>query len=248
MADEPRVRAIILAAGAAKRLASELGDLHKCLADVGGRPIIDYQLAPLAGAEVTVVVGYRAELLKSELAARYPSMNLRFVENREFAETNTIWSLHLAREVLAAGALLFNADIVIDPRVIERLLAADGGRSWLAVTRDACAEEEVKAVVDGAGRIVRIGKKLDPADCAGEFIGAARFSPASGARYAQELEAVAAGHRGEYFEYALDRILDKEEVCMLDVTDLPCIEIDFPEDLERARAEIAPQIARSAAK
>jgi len=245
MTDPGATRAIILAAGEAKRLGPEAGDRHKCLIDVGGRPIIDYQLAPLLAAgpaAVTVVVGYQAAVLERELTDRYPSAGLRFVENPEYAETNTIWSLALARDVLARGALLFNADLVIDPEVVRRLLAGAAARSRLAVTRAACGDEEVKLTVDEAGRVTRIGKQLDPAVCLGEFIGAARFSPACGARYARELDAVAADHRDEYFEYALDRILAEQDVRMLDVTDLPSIEIDFPEDLARARAEVAPQI------
>jgi len=247
MKDKPAHRSVILAAGAARRLAPCIGDLNKCLADVGGRPIIDYQLAPLADAgvaDVTVVVGYRADLLRRDLVARYPALRFRFVDNPDYASTNTIWSLCLARESLAGGAFLCNGDIVIDPQVIERLAAADPATSWLAVTRADCADEEVKALVDDAGRIIRIGKQLDPARCAGEFIGAARFSPACGTRYAKELELVAPSHRHEYFEFALDRILADQDVRLLDVTDLPCIEIDFPEDLDRARRDIAPAIAR----
>ena len=241
------IRAIILAAGAARRLAPCIGDQNKCLADVGGRPVIDYQLAPLAAAgvaDITVVVGYRADRLRGELVARWPGTRFRFVENVDYASTNTVWSLWLARESLVGGALLFNGDIVIDPGIVEGLLAADVTKSWLAVTRAACADEEVKALVDKAGRIVRIGKELNPAECAGEFIGAARFSPVCGARYAEELGRVAGTHRGEYFEFALDRILGEQDVRMLDVTELPCIEIDFPEDLDRARSEVAPAIAR----
>jgi len=245
MAEQSGPTAILLAAGAARRLASELGELPKCLADVGGRPIIDYQIEPLATAHLVVVVGYRAGFLKNELRKLYPGASFRFVENSDYAETNTIWSLYLAREFLARGALLFNADVVLHPEAIERLLEADGTRSWLTVTRAACAQEEVKVIADAAGRITRIGKALDPAECLGEFIGAARFSAPCGARYARELERIAADNQGAFFEYALDRILDEEDVRALDVTDLPCIEIDFPEDLERARAVIAPRIAGS---
>lgn len=248
MNDQGGVRAIILAAGAAKRLGPELAGRHKCLADVDGRPIIDYQLQPLiaAGArEITVVVGYEAERLKQELCRLYPAARFRFVENADYAVTNTIWSLYLARDTLARGALLLNADVVMDPQIVRGLIAAEPSKSWLAVTRAACAEEEVKVVVDARGRVLTIGKKLDPADCAGEFIGAAWFSPTCGARYAQELESVAAAHKRKYFEFALDRVLREQEVCMLDVTDLPCVEVDFPEDLERARTEIAPRINRS---
>jgi choline kinase len=239
---------ILLAAGGATRLGDALDASHKCLVEVGGRAIVDYQLAPLAAAgrgtpAVAVAVGYQAAVLRAELLRRYPEVAFTFVENRDYAETNTIWSLYLAREPLAAGALLFNADVVMDPRIIERLLAADASKSWLAVTRSSCAEEEVKVVVDGAGRVTRVGKALEPSACAGEFIGAARFSAACGERYVRELEQVAAEHRRSFFEFALDRILGETEVCMLDVTDLPCIEVDFPEDLERARREIAPLIA-----
>ncbi len=189
-----------------------------------------------------MVVGYQAEALTNELIARYPSVRFRFIENTDYATTNTIWSLHLARESLAGGALLFNADVVLHPQIVRDLVAAEKDKTWLAVTRAACTDEEVKVVVDTDGRISRISKKLKPAECAGEFIGAACFSAPCGARYARELEAVAPDNKNEYFEYALDRILGEEDVRMLDVTELPCIEVDFPEDLERARAEVAPLI------
>ena len=60
--------AIILAAGKGKRMAS---DLPKVLVPVCGRPMIRYVIDAVRAAGVermVVVVGYRADLVRSELA------------------------------------------------------------------------------------------------------------------------------------------------------------------------------------
>ena len=62
--------AIILAAGKGKRMAS---DLPKVLVPVCGRPMIRYVIDAVRGAgveRILVVVGYRADLVRRELAGR----------------------------------------------------------------------------------------------------------------------------------------------------------------------------------
>ena len=64
----PEPLAIILAAGKGKRMGS---DLPKVLVPVGGRPMIRYVIDAVHGAgikRILVVVGYRADLVRRELA------------------------------------------------------------------------------------------------------------------------------------------------------------------------------------
>src|SRR3954470_22495224 len=64
----PEPMAIILAAGKGKRMGS---DLPKVLVPVGGRPMIRYVIDAVHGAgikRILVVVGYRADLVRRELA------------------------------------------------------------------------------------------------------------------------------------------------------------------------------------
>ncbi|OHB69272.1 MAG: glycosyl transferase family 2 [Planctomycetes bacterium RBG_13_63_9] len=66
----PQYLAIVLAAGKGTRM---LSDLPKVLVQVCGRPMIEYVLDALTAAgvdQIIVVVGYRAELVRSLLAGR----------------------------------------------------------------------------------------------------------------------------------------------------------------------------------
>ena len=49
---------------------------------------------------------------------------------------------------------------------------------------------------------------------------------------------IEAGGKADYFEAAVDPLLAETKVHYVDVSDLPCIEIDFLEDLDKA-AELA---------
>ena len=44
-----------------------------------------------------------------------------------------------------------------------------------------------------------------------------------------------AGGENDYFEAAIHLLLDKTDVRFLDVSEYPCLEIDFKEDLDSAR-------------
>jgi bifunctional UDP-N-acetylglucosamine pyrophosphorylase/glucosamine-1-phosphate N-acetyltransferase/UDP-N-acetylglucosamine pyrophosphorylase len=74
------IMAIILAAGQGKRMAS---DLPKVLVPVGGRPMIRYVIDAVRAAgvgRIVVVVGYRGELVRQELAAE---PNVEFTEQSQ---------------------------------------------------------------------------------------------------------------------------------------------------------------------
>ncbi len=105
----------------------------------------------------------------------------------------------------------------------------------------ACGEEEVKVIVRN-GRITRISKQLDPADCLGEFVGVARFGVELSAAFVNALETCVVVENAvtDYFERAVDRLCPDWVLTPVDVSDLPCIEIDFPEDIARAQSEILP--------
>ena len=89
-------QAVILAAGRGTRLTAATGGGPKCLALVGGKPLIEHQLEILddLGVErVCTVVGHRADDVRGWLADRCD-----FIVNEKYAETNSLYSLWLARE------------------------------------------------------------------------------------------------------------------------------------------------------
>jgi choline kinase len=244
--DAGPLKAVVLVAGVSRRLFPLTENVPKCLMALGDRTIFDFQMAALRSAgieEVCLVLGYRREQIIEHALRFHADLRFEFVVNHHFFETNTAYSLWLARENLRdRDFLYFNGDVLFEPRLLERVIEGPWPAS-LAVEAKPCGEEEVKVVVDG-GRIRRIGKLLPPTECLGEFIGIARFgAPMTGAFF-DALGALAdEGRRMDYFEEALDRIAPAVELGVADITGLPVIEIDFPADLESARKEILARLS-----
>ena len=241
------MKAIILAAGAAQRLRPYTDNTPKCLITVGPKTILENQLDAIRSVgikEVIIVVGYLKEQIISFARKKYPDLNFKFITNADYASTNTIYSLWLTREdMLQDDFIYFNADVIFHPEILVRLLGNDFP-SALAVDKKRCAEEEVKVIVNGKGRITDIGKELDTSVAAGEFIGVARFGKSINPVFVEKLEeAVQAKNVQAFFELALQNMADLVELFEVDVSDVPCIEIDFPEDLETARNVIYPQMS-----
>ena len=116
------MRAVILAAGAGRRLRAVAGAAPKCLVPIGGMPLLEWQLQALemCGAEeITVVVGYQAEAIQAVCGARAD-----FVYNPDFASTNSLYSLWLARHLLGNGCVILNSDVLFHPELLARLLEA----------------------------------------------------------------------------------------------------------------------------
>ncbi len=241
--------AIILAAGKGTRLGDAVpADLPKCLIDVAGKRILERQLIALARHGVrkaVVVVGYEKQKVMDFCKALGSELGLsfEFVENPDYATTNTVYSLYLARRFMRNGFLYLNADVVFAPQIVEHLQFSPYVNA-LAVEFKPCGEEEVKVGLLPSGRIVRIEKSIDPKQSQGEFIGVARFGAATAPLFAASLEYVCEQEKkvAMFFEYALDRIADTMPMFAVSTNGLPVIEIDFPEDLHKARTEIAPAI------
>ncbi len=243
------MKAIILVAGIGNRLSSRVTDRPKCLVEVGDRTILDWQLQHLRACgvrDVVLVTGYLREMVQDHVQA-YGDMDFSFIVNDRFSETNTAYSLYLARHEMTDEFLYLNGDVFFHPEVVRRLLTACEP-NVLAMERKQCGEEEVKAVLDGT-RITAISKTVDPKSAYGEFIGVARFSRGIGPFFRATLERVIEKENKwtDFFEKALDAMAAKVEFTALDITDLPCVEIDFPQDLDHARKSVLPRITRDAA-
>lgn len=238
------MKAIVLAAGRGCRLGADAGDRPKCLIDICGKALLDWQLDSLRAvgiSEVVMVVGYCREQIQAHVR-QHPDMRFTWVVNERFAETNTACSLWLARHGMNDDFLYLNADVLYHPGVVQRLVGSPKEHT-LAIERKPCGEEEVKVRLEHT-TVTAISKTINAGDAYGEFIGVAKFSASIAPLFIEALRQTIETPGGEacYFEAALDRIAVTCELTAVDITDLPCIEIDFPADLARAREQVAPGI------
>ena len=108
------MKAFILAAGVSRRLYPHTYNTPKCLLEVGGKPIIHYQLEALLDLgvkDISIVIGYHREILIQHLKDNFPTMNFNFIINHHYFETNTAYSVYIGKEVLNENHILMNADI-----------------------------------------------------------------------------------------------------------------------------------------
>ena len=233
-------KAIILAAGSGSRLRPLTSDVPKCLLEVSGRTLLEHQLDALGRCGITdvvAVVGFRGDRIRQKAGAA-----LRYIENERFASTNSLYSLWLAREELAHGFCVLNSDVLATPRLFERLLTAAAADGVLVeLGRDFEPEDMKVTLLDG--RVVDFGKDL-PADRAqAHNVGVAKFGAAGATRLVRCLDRlVASGHENDWAPVAFRAFAGESPLAAIATDGLPWIEIDYPADLARARAEVAPAI------
>jgi len=230
------MRAVILAAGAGRRLSPMGWDRPKCLLPCPQGTLLDNVLNAVAlrgVSEAVIVVGYRRELI--ERAVVNCPLPVRLVANEAFVATNTLQSLWFAHEYLTESYLLFNGDVWFRPSVLDALSSSAG--SALAVEEKTCGEEEVKVMVDGRGRVLRVGKGLNPRECFGESVGMGAFDAAFGRALIRSLDRIRRSPTSDslYYESAVDSLLDSHQLRAAMIAPGDAIEIDTPEDYERAQ-------------
>lgn len=234
---------LVLAAGAGRRLRPYTDTLPKALVPVDGETtILDIALRNLAQVgltDITVVVGYAAEAIqcrRPRLERRY-GVRLTLVPNERAEEWNNAYSLWLAREHFAAGALLLNGDTVHPVSVEKTLLGQRGPDLLLAIDEvKRLGEEEMKVAFDPAGQLTHIRKSLDPATAHGEYIGATLIEPAAAAGVAEALEAAWRRDPGRYYEDGFQVYADQGgQVRGAPIGAVEWVEVDDHIDLARAR-------------
>jgi choline kinase len=243
------VKVAMLAAGVGARLDRDRLAPPKALLRFAGASLLQRHLDILAHFglfDVTLVVGHRAQAIERELALLRGPVRVRTRFNPDYRKSSLL-SLWTLREVFAAGepVLYMDADVLYDWRLLARLLDAPH-QDCLLIDRGAAASEEGLKVCIRAGRVVDFHKKIRAAgyDDWGEWVGFARFGAASAARLVGAIQSYVDSGRTDviYEEPMRDLILaaEREPFGWVDSQGLPWIEIDFPEDLERARSAIYP--------
>ncbi len=245
------MKAIILAAGVGRRLGKNGEIQPKCLLRFNGKSLLERHLDYLCHCQidtVVIAVGYQAEMIQDEIKRVGAETWVTTIYNPDYTQGSII-SLWTLREHLAAGEdlLLMDADVLYDRPIIERLVKTDIPNCFLLDRDFEPGDEPVKLCVH-SDQLVEFRKQVAPTliyDFSGESVGFFRFDGAIAHRLAACTERyVAEGRYEEPYEEAIrDLLLEAPEVFGYeDITGLPWIEIDFPEDIQRAQNQILPQL------
>jgi len=245
------MKSIILAAGMGNRLGEIPGGLPKCLIQIEGESLLKRNIKILEQntiKEILVVTGYRANAIHEELKNIQSTSSIKTVNNPEFTLGSVI-SLWTAKEFLQSDddIILMDADVLYHPLIMNKLVMSMRHNIFLLDREFESGDEPVKLCVHN-DRIVDFRKRIDKdvkSDFQGESVGFFRFSSIVANKLLQlSTEYKEQDRKNEPYEEVIRDILLKcpEEFSYEDITDYPWIEIDFPEDVERANKIIIKQI------
>jgi len=238
------MRGGILAAGRGSRLNGAASESPKCLVEAGGLTLVERQIRALRRAgvdEITVVVGCDAEGVR-----RACGRGVTYVENAQYAQTNSMYSLWMARPLLYEGFVVLNCDVLFHPVLLDDLLTANHGNALLLAYREAdqplFGDEEMKVKVR-CGRVTDMSKTMDPAEADGENLGIVKFGAQGAAALVDIMDRlVDAGGLRDWAPRAFAEFAKTHPLHAIGTRGLPWIEIDFPEDYERAVRDVLPLI------
>jgi choline kinase len=238
------MRAIILAAGKGSRLNGAAGDLPKCLIQLGEITLLERQIETLRSAgidDIHIVVGYGADRVRETCgnAARY-------IENHLYHQTNSLFSLWMARELMFDGCVVMNGDVLFHAELLRNLLSFKREDALLISYCDRnsaqLGDEEMKVKIKN-GMVADITKAMSPKKADGENIGIVKFGCAGARLLAEKMDAlIAAGAHRDWAPRAFREFASERPLHAVGSNGFPWIEIDYPEDYRRALDEILPLI------
>ncbi len=178
------MKAIILAAGRGSRMKNLTDEVPKCLVELRGKSLLEWQLQALREAgvsDISIVTGYKRELLVGRGLVEF--------HNPRWAQTNMVSSLACAGAWLESGPCLVSySDIFYSEQAPRALMACAAD---LAVTYDPqwrvlwekrfgdplLDAETFRMHADGS--LAEIGNKPGTvAEIQGQYMGLLRFTPA----------------------------------------------------------------------
>jgi choline kinase len=247
------MKAIILSAGQGSRLGHLVDDRPKCLIDFNGRTLLDRQLDTLemnGVHEAVVVTGFHDELVDAAIAARREGPHVRTVFNPFFKVADNTGSLFMAREELAGDCLVWNGDTLVSNALMARVVGNSTPGICVTIDRKpAYDEDDMKVVTDAEGRLHAIGKRLPMGNVNAESIGLLAFRGDGSERFRAAIERAIRTAEGTTIWYlrVIHHIAQKDDVWTLDIQGEEWGEVDFPEDVETARALVERWDARQGA-
>lgn len=178
------MKAIILAAGRGSRMKNLTDERPKCLVELRGKTLLDWQLKALREAgvtEIAIVTGYRRELLAH--------LGLAEFHNPRWSETNMVSSLAHAEAWLEAEPCVVSySDIFYEASAVTALmncsasLAVTYDANWKALWEKRFGDPLLDAEtfrLHADGTLAEIGNKPKSVEeVGGQYMGLLRFTPA----------------------------------------------------------------------
>ena len=226
------MKALILNSGLGRRMGNLTWNHPKCMTEISEcETILSRQLRILNEIgirDVIMTTGYYEDVLVEYCNSLKLPINVTFVNNPLYAETNYIYSIFCAREFLDDDIILMHGDLVFEKNVLQDMLSFPYSCIKVSSTVS-LPDKDFKAVIKD-GRIERIG--IEYFDNALEAQALYKVLKNDWNIWLDEIiRFCKAGNCKCYAENAFNNISGVCKIYPYDVKDRLCAEIDTQEDL-----------------
>jgi choline kinase len=208
------MRLIILAAGQGKRLRPYTNSQPKCLVNIRGRSLLQWQIdaARAVGIkDIVVVGGYLIEQIRS--------YDVTLIENPHFAKTNMVQSLRCATDFFGNEFVMSYGDIIYSPNILDSLLSdsepisvsvdLDWRNYWEQRLDDPLSDAETLKI-NSEDFITEIGQKpRSYKDIEAQYIGLVSFRKSGVSRLNNILNEISTNAQTEINPFGGSRSLDQ---------------------------------------
>ena len=177
------MNAIILAAGKGERLRPLTNDKPKCLVELFGKPLLEWQIETFQNSgitDITIVSGYKSDLIN------FPETTI--LKNEKYDSTNMVETLFYAKEKMLDSTIVSYGDIIFEKNVLNKLIQSKADfsiivdKNWKRYWEmrfDNPLNDSESLKIDTDGNITSIGKKVQKIDeIEGQYIGLMKFQNA----------------------------------------------------------------------
>ena len=234
------MKAIIFNSGLGNRMGEFTQNNHKSMAPLkNGESIFHRQIRLLSAEGIKdfiITTGPFEDQLKA-VAAEFPQLNFEFVRNDIYDQTNYIYSMYLARDLINDDMLFFHGDLVFNRKLIHDVLASEEKNTATVNFKKKLPEKDFKGRIKD-GKVLEVSIKIFDEDCFA-FQPFYKLEKATASAWVGKV--VEFIHKGEnkcYAENALNEIFPALNIRAFSYDGYYIDEIDNLEDHARVTEEI----------
>ncbi len=242
------MKAIILSAGQGKRLLPLTTRLPKCLLEIQGKTLLEWQVEQLqkCGIEaITVVTGFGAEEVDALIRQNCELQSIQTFYNPDYAKSDNLVSCWKVREEMNEDFILLNGDTLFEAAVLTKLLATPVNPLTVTINHKDKYDADDMKVSLAETQLTKIGKTLSTSETHGESIGMILFRGNGPAIFTEALAHAMsepqAAHR--WYLSVIDAIAQQKTVLTCSIKGLQWCEVDCPTDLKHAESVVASFLA-----
>lgn len=245
------MKAIIIAAGSAKRLGSFTKELPKGLLDINGKTILDRQIQVLKNngiQEIIIIIGPHKEKFKFD--------KVRYIEDIEYEKHDVLLSLMEAKNEIKGETIITYSDILFDEKILQQIIkskvdigiATDMNWEQKYENRTEHPKSQADNVIIENNKIIKIKKNISKIldnQKNGEFIGIIKLSQKGSKKFVMEYNKIEKNkphsfHNALIFEKAyltdmIQELIEQKILVEPIIVDGDWCEIDTLQDLENAK-------------